>query len=131
MPDGHSIVDKAGHRRASVRIKLHEDGTGRTYRQHCLGSNEVPEVAIAEEDLATIDIYARDALPLFVGNNWLTGTPTLLAADVACTDYRVAEGGKLVALKSVAKMRVKRVLCSQSSQRSSLISRTHSGHSPS
>ena len=48
MPDGHSIVDKAGHRRDSVRIKWYEDGTGRTYRQHHLGSDEVPDVEIAD-----------------------------------------------------------------------------------
>ena len=30
---------------------------------------------------------------------WLTGTPTPLAANVACTDYSVAKGGKLVAYR--------------------------------
>ncbi len=99
MPDGHSIVDKAGHRRDSVRIKWYEDGTGRTYRQHHLGSDEVPDVKIATDDLATVDIYPRDAVPVFVGHYWLTGTPTPLAANVACTDYSVAKGGKLVAYR--------------------------------
>ncbi|WP_404305680.1 metallophosphoesterase family protein [Neorhodopirellula lusitana] len=56
-PNGHSIVDKAGHQRDSVRIKWHEDGTGRTYRQHHLGSDEVPDVEIATGDLANVDIY--------------------------------------------------------------------------
>lgn len=99
MPDGYSIVDKAGHRRDSVRIKWYEDGTGRTYRQHHLGSDEVPDVEIITDDLATVDIYPRDALPVFVGHYWLTGTPTPLAANVACTDYSVAKGGKLVAYR--------------------------------
>ncbi|TWU46505.1 metallophosphoesterase [Rubripirellula reticaptiva] len=99
MPDGHSIVDKAGHRRGSVRIKWYEDGTGLTYRQHHLGSDDVPDVEIATDDLATVDIYPRDAVPVFVGHYWLTGTPTPLAANVACTDYSVAKGGKLVAYR--------------------------------
>ncbi|MGB7329317.1 MAG: metallophosphoesterase, partial [Rubripirellula sp.] len=99
MPDGHSIVDKAGYRRDSVRIKWYEDGTGRTYRQHHLGSDEVPEVEIVTDDLADVDIYPRDAVPVFVGHYWLTGTPTPLAANVACTDYSVAKGGKLVAYR--------------------------------
>tara|TARA_R110002049_G_scaffold285698_4_gene467035 strand:- start:184182 stop:185120 length:939 start_codon:yes stop_codon:yes gene_type:complete len=99
MPSGHSIVDKAGHRRDSVRIKWYEDGTGRTYRQHHLGSDEVPNVEIVTDDLATVDIYPRDAVPVFVGHYWLTGTPTPLAANVACTDYSVAKGGKLVAYR--------------------------------
>ncbi len=99
MPYGLSIVDKAGHQRDSVRIKWYEDGTGRTYRQHHLGSDEVPDLKIVTDDLATVDIYPRDAVPVFVGHYWLTGTPTPLAANVACTDYSVAKGGKLVAYR--------------------------------
>lgn len=99
LPAGHSIVDKAGHRRDSARIKWYEDGTGRTYRQHHLGSDEVPDVEIATGDLASVDIYPRDAVPAFVGHYWLTGSPTPLAANVACTDYSVAKGGKLVAYR--------------------------------
>lgn len=99
MPDGLSIVDKAGHKRDSVRIKWYEDGTGRTYRQHHLGSDEVPDVSIDASDLAVVETYPRDAVPVFVGHYWLTGTPTPLAANVACTDYSVAKGGKLVAYR--------------------------------
>lgn len=99
LPDGHSIVDKAGHRRESVRIKWYEDGTGRTYRQHHLGSDDVPDIEIASDGLTTVDIYPRDAVPVFVGHYWLTGIPTPLAANVACTDYSVAKGGKLVAYR--------------------------------
>ena len=99
LPDGHSVFDKAGHHRNSVRIKWYEDDAGRTYRQHHLGSDEVPDVEIAKDDLATIDVYPRDAPPVFVGHYWLTGTPAPLAANVACTDYSVAKGGKLVAYR--------------------------------
>ena len=99
MPTGYSIVDKAGHRRNSVRIKWYEDGAGRTYRQHHLGSDEVPDVEIAKDDLASVDIYPHDTLPVFVGHYWLTGTPVPLADNVACTDYSVAKGGKLVAYR--------------------------------
>ncbi len=105
LPDGRSFPDKSGHERDSVRIKWYEDGTGRTYRQHHLGSNEVPDIEIDWECLdrraralpLTNEGYPRDALPVFVGHYWLTGTPTPLAANVACTDYSVAKGGKLVA----------------------------------
>ncbi|WP_404308246.1 metallophosphoesterase [Neorhodopirellula lusitana] len=70
MPDGHSIVDKAGHRRDSVRIKWYEVGTGRTYRQHHLGSDVVPDVEIAVDDLTNVNIYPCDAVPapVFVGH---------------------------------------------------------------
>ncbi len=99
LPDGYSIVDKAGHQRNTVRIKWYENGSGRTYREHHLGRDEVPDLAIADDDLATVDVYPRDAVPMFVGHYWLTGTPTPLAANVACTDYSVAKGGKLVAYR--------------------------------
>tara|TARA_R110002049_G_scaffold182485_2_gene350315 strand:+ start:47107 stop:48057 length:951 start_codon:yes stop_codon:yes gene_type:complete len=99
LPDGCSFVDKSGHRRKSARIKWYEDGTGRTYRQHHLGSDEVPDVEITTDELATVDIYPRDAVPVFVGHYWLTGTPAPLAANVACTDYSVGKGGKLVAYR--------------------------------
>lgn len=99
LPAGHSIVDKAGHLRETVRSKWFEDGAGRTYRQHHLGSDDVPDVAIADGDLAGADVYPRDAVPVFVGHYWLTGTPMPLAANVACTDYSVAKDGKLVAYR--------------------------------
>lgn len=48
---------------------------------------------------STVDSYAREAFPVFVGHYWLMGTPTPLADNVACTDYSVAKGGKLVAYR--------------------------------
>ena len=37
--------------------------------------------------------------PVFVGHYWLTGTPERLSNKVACVDYSVAKGGKLVAYR--------------------------------
>ncbi len=99
LPSGHFILDKANHKRDTVRIKWYENGAGRTYREHHLGSDDVPDVAIDASDLATIETYPANAPPMFVGHYWLTGTPTPLATNVACTDYSVAKGGKLVAYR--------------------------------
>ena len=99
LPSGHFILDKANHKRESVRIKWYENGVGRTYREHHLGSDEVPDVSIDASDLATVETYPPDAVPVFVGHYWLTGKPAPLAANVACTDYSVARGGKLVAYR--------------------------------
>jgi len=99
LPSGQFILDKANHRRDSVRIKWYENGVGRTYREHHLGSDVVPNVSMEASDLATVETYPSDAPPVFVGHYWLTGTPTPLAANVACTDYSVAKGGKLVAYR--------------------------------
>lgn len=99
LPAGHFILDKANHKRDTVRIKWYESGAGRTYREHHLGSDEVPDVAINVNDLGTFETYLSDATPVFVGHYWLTGTPKPLATNVACTDYSVAKGGKLVAYR--------------------------------
>jgi hypothetical protein len=99
LPPDYSIIDKAGHERNSVRIKWYEDGTGRTYRQHHLGSDVVPDVKINAGDLATFETYHQDAVPVFVGHYWLTGKPIPLTRNVACTDFSVAKGGKLVAYR--------------------------------
>jgi len=99
LPPGYFITDKAGHQRSTTRIKWYEDGTGRTYHQHHLGSDIVPDVAIDANDLAAYEVYPQDAVPVFVGHYWLTGTPVPLAKNVACTDYSVAKAGKLVAYR--------------------------------
>ncbi len=99
LPNGYFIVDKANHQRDSVRIKWYESGEGKTYREHHLGSDIVPDIVIKADDLRTFETYSRDALPVFVGHYWLTGTPTVLANNVVCTDYSVARGGKLVAYR--------------------------------
>jgi hypothetical protein len=99
MPAGHWIIDKSGERRGTVRIKWYEEGTGRTYRQHHLGSDEVPELEIPADALPEFEAYPAEHAPVFVGHYWLTGTPKPLATNVACTDYSVAKGGKLVAYR--------------------------------
>ena len=99
LPAGHFTLDKANHKRDTVRIKWYESGAGRTYREHHLGSDEVPDVAINANDLETFETYPSDAAPGFVGHDGLTGTPKPLATNVACTDYSVAKGGKLVAYR--------------------------------
>ena len=73
--------------------------TGRTYRGYHLGSDDVPDVAIDADTVAGLTGYPEDAPPVFVGHYWLTGTPKPLAPNVACTDYCVAKGGKLVAYR--------------------------------
>ncbi|MFG0289803.1 MAG: metallophosphoesterase [Rhodopirellula sp. JB044] len=99
LPAGQCVVDKEGHSRTSVRIKWYESGERRTYREHHLGNDDVPEMPIPADDLSGLDVYPHEAVPVFVGHYWLTGPPTPLAANVACTDYSVAKGGKLVAYR--------------------------------
>jgi hypothetical protein len=99
LPAGRSIVDKAGHSRNTVRVKWYEPPNERTYRGYHFGSDDVPDLEIDPVLLDGMVGYPEDAPPVFVGHYWLTGTPNPLAANVACTDYSVAKGGKLVAYR--------------------------------
>jgi len=99
LPEGHWFTGKTGQRRHAVRVKWYEEGAGRTYREHHFGSDDVPDVALDLRELASVEKYPPDAPPLFVGHYWLTGIPSPLATNVACTDYSVAKNGKLVAYR--------------------------------
>ncbi|QEG40906.1 metallophosphoesterase [Roseimaritima ulvae] len=99
LPEGLSIVDKAAHRRNTMRIKWYETPAGGTYRDYHLGSDQVPDAAINQDSVQGMTGYPSDSPPVFVGHYWLTGTPKPLATNVACTDYSVAKGGKLVAYR--------------------------------
>lgn len=97
LPEGESFEGKGGEPRNAVRIKWYEKPGGRTYRGYHLGSDGIPDIPIEPASIQGMTGYPPDAPPVFVGHYWLTGTPTPLAANVACTDYSVAKGGKLVA----------------------------------
>jgi hypothetical protein len=99
LPQSETIIDKGGHTRRAVRIKWYESGAGRTYREHHLGSDSVPDVKIDPQHLVGLETYPADAAPLFIGHYWMSGTPAPLAPNVACTDYSVAKDGKLVAYR--------------------------------
>ncbi|QDV63996.1 metallophosphoesterase [Crateriforma conspicua] len=99
LPAGRHIVDKSGQKRNTVRVKWYEAFTGQTCRDFHLGSDDVPDVTIDSADVHCPFGYPPDAAPVFMGHYWLTGTPNPLASNVACTDYSVAKGGKLVAYR--------------------------------
>ena len=44
--------------------------------------------------------YSASDKPVFLGHYWMSGQPALLADNIACVDYSVANpGGKLVAYR--------------------------------
>ncbi|PAY17453.1 diadenosine tetraphosphatase [Rhodopirellula sp. SM50] len=99
LPFGHEFSGKGGEPRRAMRYKWYEAPAGRTSRGFHFGSDDVPDVAIEAELLEGMTGYPEDAPPVFVGHYWLTGQPAPLASNVACTDYSVAKGGKLVAYR--------------------------------
>jgi hypothetical protein len=98
LPTGHSFLDHSNVERFDVRTKwwLYD---AKSYR----------EVAILQEDqrhkvpdLALPSAFAPEAItgtPVFIGHYWMTGTPSIQSAKVACLDYSAAKSGPLVAYR--------------------------------
>lgn len=98
LPPPHSFKDKDGHERSRVRVRWW-DNAALTYRQSAMLMDAeregLPDQPIPEH----VRLGHDGGKPLFVGHYWLTGTPRLLSDRVACVDYSVAKGGKLVAYR--------------------------------
>ena len=100
LPDGHVFHDKDGNPRHDIRVRWWDQSAG-TYLQAYMGPEsartQIPDDEIDGDHLIE---YSHALPPVFLGHYWLEGTPTLLASNIACTDYSVAKpGGKLVAYR--------------------------------
>jgi hypothetical protein len=98
LPAGKGFNDKDGHPRKRVRVRWWEDAAS--------GFRDLAMLPDAERKALPDDPvpdYARIGYdgkrPVFVGHYWLTGAPALLSETVACVDYSVAKGGRLVAYR--------------------------------
>ena len=98
LPSPHTFKDKDGHERSRVRVRWW-DSRAVTYHQAAMLTDEeregLPDQPIPEH----VRLGHDGEKPLFVGHYWLTGTPRLLSDTVACLDYSIAKGGKLVAYR--------------------------------
>ena len=98
LPKPHSFKDKDGHERTRVRVRWW-DQNAITYKQTAMlddaSRDQLPEISIPDH----VRIGVKDGKPIFIGHYWLTGTPELRSNKVACVDYSIARGGKLVAYR--------------------------------
>lgn len=98
LPVGNTFKDKDGHTRRRVRVRWWDD-QARTFPESALLSAAecaaLPADPISEHALIGHDGGA----PVFIGHYWRNGDPCLLSDKVACVDYSIAKGGKLVAYR--------------------------------
>ena len=98
LPDGHSFVDHGGVERHEVRTKWWHE-VARSYRDVAIVADEqrhrVPDHSLP----AGYAGAAVEGAPVFIGHYWMTGTPELQSAKVACVDYSAAKDGPLVAYR--------------------------------
>ena len=100
LPNGKTIKDKQGHERRDIRIQWYrepryeEKETYSQYRLPPLPLAAAPDEITRqdyEEKARSCRPYPEDAPPVFIGHYWLTEEPELLAPNIACTDYSVAD----------------------------------------
>lgn len=98
LPAARTFVDKDGHRRSRVRTRWW-DTNAVSYRQAALlegqEREELPNDPIPEH----VRIGHDGGKPTFIGHYWARGVPTVLSNKVACVDYSIGKGGKLVAYR--------------------------------
>jgi hypothetical protein len=95
LPKPHTFKDKDGYQRNRVRVRWW-DLNAVTYKQAAMlndnSRKDFPETPIPNH----VRIGDGGGKPIFIGHYWLTGTPQPLSDKVACVDYSIARGGKLV-----------------------------------
>lgn len=109
LPKGFPpILDKDGNLRKKVRLKwwLPRDQwkDAATYDQVTrINENSLKKLTdiripceILENIKKEMNKNKEEDIPVFFGHYWFTGTPQLLTKNVACLDYSVGRGGKLV-----------------------------------
>ena len=98
LPDPHYFVDKDGHKRHRVRTSWW-DCDAASYRQAAMLDGTSRDALPGEPIPAHVRIGHDGGKPLFIGHYWKSGKPDLLSDKVACVDYSIAKGGKLVAYR--------------------------------
>ncbi|MEX2149681.1 MAG: metallophosphoesterase [Steroidobacteraceae bacterium] len=98
LPDGVTFRDNAGRVRHEARIRWWAPQLD-TYRQAAIGppslTERIPDLAFPEE----LRPQPYVGPPVFFGHYWFSGEPQILADNIACLDYSVANGGPLVAYR--------------------------------
>ncbi|MFX1761439.1 metallophosphoesterase [Paraburkholderia sp. A1RI-2L] len=98
LPPGIIFRDKDGTERKEVRVRWW-DPEATTFRAAAIlpskMSKDLPDTPITPP----ISIGYTGDKPLFFGHYWMTGTPRVLAPNVACVDYSAGKGGPLVAYR--------------------------------
>jgi hypothetical protein len=98
LPEGISFLDWDGTRRTDLRLKWwlskseslahagYAPGTDLSHMAHLPAPEKIPG-------------YHEANPPCFNGHYWMLGTPEPLSHNIACLDYSVGKGGKLVAYR--------------------------------
>ena len=101
LPEGIVIKDGSGFVHTDMRTRWYLPPQGHTYRTYALQSDEIAcDLPLEQAVIEAAAPYPTTAKPVFVGHYWLPAQqPELLADNVACLDFSVANGGFLCAYR--------------------------------
>jgi hypothetical protein len=98
LPNKIIFNDHDGRSRKRVRTRWW-DSNATSYQQAAILDDEtrkhLPDDPIPKHARIELD----GLKPLFIGHYWLIGNPTILSDTIACVDYSIGKGGKLVAYR--------------------------------
>lgn len=99
LPEGFAYADAYGIQRHHMRSRWWLNAPT-NYRHFALGPpnvlQQIPDAPVGQDVVLG---YPEDAPPVFVGHYWQTGKPRIMASNVACVDYSMGRGEKLVAYR--------------------------------
>jgi calcineurin-like phosphoesterase family protein len=101
LPKGNSYVDKDGFERREIRTKWWLELTDHlTYREAAFPEASAP-IDVRLSLMSPLPGYPSNGPPVFCGHYWQAPDDVLrvLSPNVACLDYSVGRGGKLVAYR--------------------------------
>jgi len=100
LPGDLSFNDKDGNKRTEIRIKWWENPAEMTYKSISVEPMEnLPETPIETSEIQSMVYYKENDKKVFFGHYWLKGEPSFYKNNIACLDYSVAKGGKLLAYR--------------------------------
>lgn len=98
LPKGIYFQDKDGNRREWMRVQWWKDEP-KHLREIALpfgiDIGQAGQLPIPEG----VPRYPKDEKPCFIGHYWQSGEPRTLSVNVACLDYSIAKGGRLMAYR--------------------------------
>lgn len=96
LPENIYFSDKDGFKRKNVRVEWWNESTN-VLRDLTIPSEIKFNQELSSRHSAKMLGYQPHLPPCFIGHYWKNGEPIPLTTNLACLDYSVAKGGKLVA----------------------------------
>lgn len=109
LPNAEAMVSNDGFKRSFFRTKFWAKDPQKlvdvVFQPDPLPEHIAME-SLSEQQRASLEYYAPDRRPLFIGHFWCEGIPEPVAPNIACLDYSAVKYGKLVAYRFDGEKRI-------------------------